>query len=257
LEVVMKQSTGSSMSPHQKQQQNKKLRILKTMRLLRLLRILRVTSRLEYTMKTKESIRTLYKFFFCVIIICHVNTCLFYAIGVEFVDPLYWANGISQHMGYAQAYIAGFYWSIQTITTVGYGDIAPSGTHQRVYGLFSMLAGALLFGYGVSHVVNVIEDLRSDERRFREELDKFNQYMRSHNVCVHLQEAVRDYLKNVRRVKSQRVSVDDEIAMLSQVSLGLREELAKAVNERFLRDMPFLEGLDPVVVMELVFCMER
>jgi hypothetical protein len=42
--------------------------------------------------------------------------------------------------------------------------------------------------------------------------------------------AIRDYLKNVKRVQSERVSVEDEIGLLSQLSLGLRERIAVAVR---------------------------
>ena len=50
-----------------------------------------------------------------------------------------------------------------------------------------MVVGALLFGYGVSNVVNIVEELRAAERTFREKMDTFNQYMRSQNIhhCCH------------------------------------------------------------------------
>jgi voltage-gated potassium channel len=33
------------------------------------------------------------------------------------------------------------WWSVQTVTTVGYGDIVPSGTSGRVVGVVVMLSG--------------------------------------------------------------------------------------------------------------------
>ena len=57
----------------------------------------------------------------------------------------------------------------------GYGDISSKGTPQRLFGIFAMVIGALLFGYGVSNVVNIVEELRASERIFREKMDKFNQ----------------------------------------------------------------------------------
>lgn len=120
-----------------------------------------------------------------------------------------------------------------------------------------MVVGALLFGYGVSNVVNIVEELRAAERTFREKMDTFNQYMRSQNIPPPLQDAIREYLKNVKRCQTERVSVEDEIALLSQLSLGLREEVAVATNARYLQEMPFFEGEDPTVVMELAFSMER
>ena len=57
-----------------------------------------------------------------------------------------------------------------TITTVGYGDVSCRGQAQRLFGMLAMVIGALLFGYGVSNVVNIVEELRSGERKFREKV---------------------------------------------------------------------------------------
>ena len=139
----------------------------------------------------------------------------------------------------------------------GYGDVSSAGTPQRIFGVFAMVVGALLFGYGVSNVVNIVEELRASERVFREKMDTFNQYMRSQNMPIELQDAIREYLKNVKRCQDDRVSVEEEVSLLSQLSLRLREEIAEATNERYLKDMPFFEGEDPMVVMEIAFSMER
>jgi hypothetical protein len=65
--------------------------------------------------------------------------------------------------------------------------------------------------------------------------------MRAQNIPIDLQDEIRDYLKNVKRMHDQRISVDEEIALLSQLSLGLREEVAWAVNENYVKDMPFFK----------------
>mmetsp|Transcript_50855 Transcript_50855/g.65111 ORF Transcript_50855/g.65111 Transcript_50855/m.65111 type:complete len:715 (+) Transcript_50855:178-2322(+) len=234
------------------------VRMFKLIRLLRIARVMRVVSRLEYTMSTQEAMRTLWKFFAVVVICCHLFSCAFYAIGVSYNGPDEWANGVDASVNTVFAkYVACFYWAIMTTTTIGYGDVSSLGTAQQLFGMLAMLIGALLFGYGVSNVVNIVEELRSGERIFREKMDKFNRYMRSQNFPSDLQDSIRDYLKNVKRVHSERVSIEDEIGLLSQLSLGLRERIAVAVNDIYLRDMPFFAGEDPSVVMELAFCMER
>jgi len=135
--------------------------------------------------------------------------------------------------------------------------VSSSGTPQRIFGVFAMVVGALLFGYGVSNVVNIVEELRASERVFREKMDTFNQYMRTQDIPPSLQDAIREYLKNVKRCQNDRISVEEEISLLSQLSLGLREEIAGVTYERYLKDMPFFEGEDPMVVMEIAFSMER
>jgi hyperpolarization activated cyclic nucleotide-gated potassium channel 2 len=118
--------------------------------------------------------------------------------------------------------------AIMTITTIGYGDVSCAGPEQRMFGMVAMIIGALLFGYGVSNVVNIVEELRQDEREFREKLDHFNIYMREQDMPPALQDNIRDFLKNIKRVEDEHMSVDDEMKLLSELSLGLREEVAYA-----------------------------
>ena len=50
-------------------------------------------------------------------------------------DPLSCVPGFDK-------YIAALYWSSMTITTIGYGDIAPKTNEERIFVIVAMLAGA-------------------------------------------------------------------------------------------------------------------
>ena len=43
-----------------------------------------------------------------------------------------------------------------TLTTVGYGDITPANDAERAYALFALLVGALVFGYMLSSIGDLI-----------------------------------------------------------------------------------------------------
>jgi CRP-like cAMP-binding protein len=102
-----------------------------------------------------------------------------------------------------------------------------------------------------------VEELRSEERKFREQMDKFNVYMRANNMPLPLQDSIREYLKNVKRVQSERLSMEQEIELISQVSYGIKEDIAEKVSAELIKAMPFFECEDPMVIMELSFNMER
>jgi hypothetical protein len=51
-----------------------------------------------------------------------------------------------------------------TLTTVGYGDVGAQNNHQRLLGIFAMIVGALMFAYGVSQIVNIVDDLRAESK---------------------------------------------------------------------------------------------
>jgi len=47
------------------------------------------------------------------------------------------------HKEYANVWV-GMWWAIQTVTTVGYGDVTPSATSGRIVAVFVMLEGIAL-----------------------------------------------------------------------------------------------------------------
>ena len=49
-------------------------------------------------------------------------------------------------------YLYSVYWALTTLTTVGYGDITPANNAERKYTLMTLLIGALVFGYILSSV---------------------------------------------------------------------------------------------------------
>lgn len=55
-------------------------------------------------------------------------------------SPEEWANGVDGRLtSNFSKYVAGFYWAIMTITTIGYGDISSHGTAQQLFGLLAMV----------------------------------------------------------------------------------------------------------------------
>jgi len=46
-----------------------------------------------------------------------------------------------------KVYIVAAYWSIMTLTTIGYGDIGPRNVPEYIYVIFSMMIGAAFFSF--------------------------------------------------------------------------------------------------------------
>ena len=64
----------------------------------------------------------------------------------DVVHETWWDyDGLDQR-AYWDRYIAGVYWAITTMTTVGYGDILPKSDVERLYATIIMLLGATVFG---------------------------------------------------------------------------------------------------------------
>jgi len=183
-------------------------------------------------------------------------SCLFFYLGdMERDENNYWADGVGLNGNDDTTnYIAACYWSIMTLTTVGYGDISAQTDAQRILGVITMIAGALFYAYGVSHVVSIVDEVRAETRAFKGRMDRFNSYMSARNLPQALRGDIREFLHNKRR--RQKASIRDEEHLLSQLSMGLRSRVAMAINEQYLKEMPFFLGADVNLTMELALNME-
>jgi voltage-gated potassium channel Kch len=73
-------------------------------------------------------------------------------------------------------YVAAMYWAMSTMTTVGYGDIVPQHTGERIWCMVGMLVGVTAFAYFMSSVASVAAAMNSHSNRMasqRAELDDF------------------------------------------------------------------------------------
>ena len=231
-------------------------RLLRLLRLVRIARMLRILQRLEYSLRIQEGLRQLFAFLAVLVYAAHWFSCCFFALGdMARSDDEFWANGVGlDGFGIGTNYLAAVYWSIMTLTTVGYGDVSAINNQQRLLGIFAMICGALLFSYGVSHVVNIVDDLRADTKEFKQRMDKFEHYMSHRNLPRTLRGDIREFLYNIRR--AQKSTIRDEEELVSQLSMGLRSRVAMAVNEVYLKEMPFFVGAEPELTMELALRMQ-
>lgn len=105
----------------------------------------------------------LYRFckLMCVAMMCaHWMSCLFFAIAYtnEFTYNSSWlaANHLLD-ASIGEQYVNAMYWCITTMATVGYGDINPQSTIERLVVIVIMIVAAGVYAYiinDVGHIVN-------------------------------------------------------------------------------------------------------
>lgn len=78
------------------------------------------------------------------------------------------------------AYWVTFYWSIVTMTTVGYGDYYPLTTDERFYCLWAMGVSAVVFAFAMTSICTFIINLNTNEVYKQNRFDELIGYM---NLC--------------------------------------------------------------------------
>jgi hypothetical protein len=69
-----------------------------------------------------------------------------------------------------QVYFYSMYWAITTLTTIGYGDLTPANYFEVAFVGLLMLFGTAVLSYNISEISSVISNLRSIDKRRKEEM---------------------------------------------------------------------------------------
>ena len=96
-----------------------------------------------------------------IFIVAHYSACGFCLVGLSQTDnDMNWITkfGYSE-LENSSIYVHALYFAFITCTTVGYGDISPQTTTERLYGIIMALISVGVFAYGVNTIGGIISNI--------------------------------------------------------------------------------------------------
>merc|ERR1719456_568719 len=88
-------------------------------------------------------------------------------------------------------YITSLYWSVMTLTSIGYGDITPMTGPERLICVGLMLIGAMVWAYIIGQACSVLANLDIHESRFKQRLDDLNYMLADRGIKHELRRRLR------------------------------------------------------------------
>ncbi len=115
-----------------------------------------------------------------ILFIAHWMACTFYLIGSIELDtePVCWLTIAKvQDKSNFDKYVISLYWAFTTMTTVGYGDVAPYTMNEKIYAIFSMLIACGVFAYVVGSIETIARRSNTMAAVFKEKILHVNQFL--------------------------------------------------------------------------------
>lgn len=232
----------------------------KLIRLLKLTRLLRLVGLYRYfriwSERMKPGMLRLMTSLVVGLLVIHLLACFFYYISD--LDPTRvdtWSDvyGVRETDSAHPKYLASLYWSITTMTTVGYGDIVPQNESEILFVIFAMLVSCSMFAYSVGNVASMVSALDSTQVLYKEKMDWLKEYCAQQDLPLELQSRIREYYSNCwKDLKSFPFS---EHAILDDLSPALRREVVLFLNKDMVAKVPFFEGQDDNFICRLILSM--
>jgi len=145
------------------------------MRLLRVFKLRKLLYQLEeYILSDAVSaVISFLKVITVILLIAHWIACLFYYIGsleLENTAVRWLTLANMQDAATYDKYIISLYWAFTTMTTVGYGDVAPYTMNEKIYAIFSMLIACGVFAYVVGSIETITRRSNTMASVFQEKI---------------------------------------------------------------------------------------
>ena len=176
-------------------------RVIKVLKLTRMLRIVKEKSKwskyLNEVLSISIGLERFILFLLFSLIIIHVSAWGWFFIG-NFNDDLreswYFRKGIQDEPDF-DVYITCVYFVITSIITVGYGDISGGTTYERIFCIFLMITGVIIFSFTTSAFTTLITNIDSSNAKLKTRMSQLNTLNAKYNINLRLYHKLEKVLK--------------------------------------------------------------
>ncbi|XP_025900385.1 potassium voltage-gated channel subfamily H member 4 [Nothoprocta perdicaria] len=224
--------------------------LLKTVRLLRLLRLLQ---KLDRYSQYSAMVLTLLMSMFA--LLAHWMACVWYVIGraeVQSGDRRTWEIGWLHELGkrleapyingsaggpsIRSAYIASLYFTLSSLTSVGFGNVCANTDAEKIFSICTMLIGALMHAVVFGNVTAIIQRMYSRRSLYHTRMKDLKDFIRVHRLPQQLKQRMLEYFQTTWSVNNGI----DANELLHDFPDELRADVAMHLNKDILQ-LPVFE----------------
>jgi voltage-gated potassium channel Kch len=170
-------------------------RLYKLIKLTKLLRVLKIVKERSKLLKyVREVVKLGYGFerlvFMTLIffLLTHVIGCLwvFFASFADDYENTWMEAGDYVGIPPSKLYLQSFYWTVTTITTVGYGDVSVTTNLEKIFCIVLMVIGVVGFGLLSGALTNILQNYDVQNSQFQEKVVVLNRLYKEHYLPLNL-----------------------------------------------------------------------
>ena len=148
-------------------------------------------------------------------------------------------------------YIHSLYWTIATMTAVGYGDIIAENDYERLYALTTQLVGAAYFGFLIGNISTLLETIDVRSSALKSKMNELREYMKDRRLPAELQSRIKKHYTYYLSNKS----VFNEVAIVYELNTQLRNAVVMESHFDLVDKMRIFKDADPSFVVAMVLQM--
>ncbi|CAI0427627.1 unnamed protein product [Linum tenue] len=213
--------------------------LLGLFRFWRLVRVEHLFKRLEKNIKFNYFAVRCFRLSCVALFSAHCAACLFFLLAEENHGGRTWIDDIAKYGDETSIwlrYTVAVYWSVTTMTTVGYGDLRAENTRERIFITGYMLFNLGLTAYLIGNMTDLVVESARRTMEYRKSIEVASTFVNRNCLPRRLEEQVLAYMSlrfQAERLNQQR----------------LIEELPKSIRRKVCRHL-FLPSVQQVYLFK-------
>jgi len=228
------------------------LPLLWGLRLFRLVQLNAFLFNYEVISLQKPGLLRLIRLLINIAVVSHCLACGWLLLGYMDLDASWMNYAGLQLLASESQYIRSLYWTITTMTTVGYGDITPVLDREYLFASFVMLVGASFYAYIIGNIASLVGQLNASKAQYQQRAQTVTSYLHEQKVPSVLVNRVQAYYHN-RWEKYRNFNEDDLLSDLPRsLALDIKTELA----HRLIQDVSLFQHASLVIREHLLAALQ-
>ncbi|CAK85696.1 unnamed protein product (macronuclear) [Paramecium tetraurelia] len=241
--------------------QNGWIKLLLILFLIQIKNVVKFMNNIQYYYKPNKemsSVIDLIKLVGLILLIQHLCSCVWLIIGI---------NQISQHHqtwiykvyleSWEVQYLEAFYFMSVTMFTVGYGDINPQNSLEKVFCICYMFLSTLQLSYSVNTIGAILTLLKEKNEIFRQKMTCMNEFLKDKNISQQLQYKIREFCtfyweQDIIQKKNEQQLLIKELPDELQYQLKL-EQARQLVNKCTFFKQHFAKSTIQYIIQRVQF----
>ncbi|XP_052769346.1 potassium voltage-gated channel subfamily H member 1-like isoform X2 [Mya arenaria] len=186
--------------------------LFSALKVVRLLRLGRVVRKLDHYLEYGAAMLVMLILVFC--LFAHWFACIWYSVGNTEIkagisygwlsvlsnvtgEKYYFTNTSDEIFGgpgKGMKYLSALYFTLSCMTGVGFGNVSAATESEKLFSVFLMIIGSLLYATIFSNVTTIFQQFYASFARYHDMLNSVREFMKLHDVPKSLSERVMDYI---------------------------------------------------------------
>lgn len=222
-------------------------RLVKITRLVRIIKIVKQRGKFTIYLKSllvasqgvENHVYSLLVFY----MLCHVMACIWILTARMAGDE----DGEGKHENWIyakeyqdydqmQLYVTAFYFTVATVTTVGYGDISGTNVTERIICIFLMIMGVIIFSISSGSITAIISNEEESNKQLMHRKNQLNNLYKQYRLPSEL------YLELLNAIKFNTASEVEELKeFIEALPNNLKDKVTMLIYSDNYKSITFLQ----------------